>query len=82
MTKTFKREVAVIMFGFLMLLCIFDLLTGGETTAYQWAELLALPIFGFGVAAFGLDAAAKQLPIGGQGARQMQPPMPPEGYAE
>ncbi|EEE43421.2 hypothetical protein [Roseibium alexandrii] len=82
MTKTFKREVAVTLFGFLMLLCIFDLLTGGETTAYQWAELLALPIFGFGVAAFGLDAAAKQLPIGGQGMRDTDPNIPPKGYAE
>jgi len=81
MTKTFKRETAVIMFGFMMLLCIFDLMTGGETPAYRWAELLALPIFGFGVAAFGLDAAAKQLPIGGPGLRGADPGVPPEGYA-
>ena len=42
----------------------------------------ALPIFGFGVAAFGLDAAAKQLPIGGQGMRDADPGMLPKGYAE
>lgn len=80
--KTFKRETAVVMFGFLGLLCAFDLLSGGGTAALDWAKLLTVPIFGFGVAAFGLDAAAKQLPIGGRGARDADPSLPPEGYAE
>lgn len=79
MTKTFKRETAVGMFLFLLALCVFDLTNGGETRAFRWAELLALPIFGFAVAAFGLDAAAKQLPIG---PKQPAATQPPEGFAE
>ncbi|WP_420415140.1 hypothetical protein [Roseibium sp.] len=79
MTKTFKRETAIGMFLFLLVLCVFDLTSGGTTGAFRWAELLALPIFGFAGVAFGLDAAAKQLPIGPKAPPATQPP---EGFAE
>ncbi|WP_428650296.1 hypothetical protein [Roseibium sp.] len=59
MLKTYKRETAWAMLVGLAALCVFDLWTGGKTNARDWADLFIYPAFGFAVAAFGFDAAAK-----------------------
>ena len=56
--KTFKREVAVVMLGFLGVMFVWGVSTD---TAAQAARFLTLPIFTFAGGAFGLDAWAKQL---------------------
>lgn len=72
--KTYKREVALALLAFIVILCVVDLLTFGTTAAFKWAELLWVPIFVFAMAAFGLDAAAKQFP--------RRKDAPPDGWAE
>jgi len=62
MQKTGKRETALALLVGLAALVLIDLTSEEPTRALQWAELFTLPVFGFAVAAFGLDAAAKQLP--------------------
>ncbi|MEP3049396.1 MAG: hypothetical protein ABJL55_16230 [Roseibium sp.] len=76
MEKTYKRETAWAMLGVLAVLCVYDLTNGGDTAAWRWAEMLSLPIFGFAVAAFGLDAAAKQW----RPQRRSEQSLPPEGF--
>lgn len=55
--KTYKREVALVMLGYLGLFFIWGV---SNATALRIAEFLTLPVFGFVTAAFGLDALAKQ----------------------
>ncbi|WP_298981605.1 hypothetical protein [uncultured Roseibium sp.] len=61
MQKTFKRETAWAMAAGLGVLCIYGLWSGDDA-ALEWAKLFTVPVMGFMIAAFGLDAAAKQLP--------------------
>lgn len=62
MPKTYKRETAWAMLFFLVLLCLYDLIAGGGTAAFAWAELFAYPVSGFCGLAFGMDVYVKQRP--------------------
>ena len=56
--KTFKREVAAVMLGFLGAMFVWGV---PSEAAGQAARFLTLPVFTFAGGAFGLDAWAKQL---------------------
>ena len=56
--KTFKRELAAAMLGFLGVFFIWGV---SNLQAAEAARFLTLPIFSFAGGAFGLDAWAKQL---------------------
>lgn len=67
MRKTFKREVAIAALAGLLGLALYAM-TGDDPALVEArsgiVSALALPVFLFAMAAFGLDAAAKQLPAG------------------
>ncbi len=76
--KTWKREVAIALLAYLIVLSVFDILSAEETRAFAWAELFSTPIFLFVAGAFGLDAAVKQ-----GGVRRREKPrndLPPDGW--
>lgn len=62
MVKTYKRETAWALLAALLVLCGFDLWSGGGSAARYWGELLTTPVFLFAGGAFGLDVVAKQWP--------------------
>lgn len=55
--KTYKREVAIVMFVFLAALTVWGVY---DPEAKDASRFFALPIFGFGGAAFALDWRTKQ----------------------
>lgn len=65
MLKTFKREVAVALLSFCASVALWHVCTGSEP-AFRVLEVFVAPSFLFSAGAFGLDAAAKQLPRGGE----------------
>ena len=66
MRKTFKREVAVGILVFLGYLAVTDSIPA--------LEALAGPSFLFILGAFGMDAIAKQIQVGGRGRRRYYDP--------
>ncbi len=56
--KTYKREVAYVLFGFLATMAVAGIFLPG---AFATAEYLVTPIFLFAGGAFGMDAYARQI---------------------
>jgi hypothetical protein len=68
--KTLKREVALVLMGWLLAISTWVAITGGTPQALQVIDMFMLPIGLIFAGAFGLDWVTKQTTIAG-------PPAPP-----